>query len=144
VLESTRAEEERVKRETKEGLATFRQRQEEADKKARIGSVAGPVVEEGSPIAEEESWIAGGRKRKRTKAKEGLKGVKLRRTSTADEKAKPAQMTSDTKPKESTRVESQASPEKAAQVLTPTPVARKATSTAKGSLVAYGSDSEDE
>ncbi|TVY38987.1 hypothetical protein LSUB1_G002496 [Lachnellula subtilissima] len=85
VLESTRADEDRVKRETAEGLALFRQQQEEADKKARRGSEGVAVAEAGSPIAEEETWIAGARKRKRAKEKDVLKGVKIRRSSTANE-----------------------------------------------------------
>jgi hypothetical protein len=89
VLESTRKEEDRVKRETAEGLALFRQQQEEADKKARRGS-DGAADEKGSPTLEEESWVAGGRKRKRVKEKEGLKGVKIRRSSTSIE-TKPSQ-----------------------------------------------------
>jgi hypothetical protein len=91
VLESTRAEEDRVKRETAEGLALFRQQQEEADKKARRGSDSAALAEEGSPTVEEETWAAGGRKRKRAKEKEVLKGVKIRRSSTANEVEKPAQ-----------------------------------------------------
>lgn len=74
VLESTRAEEDRIKKETAEGLALFRQQQEEEDKKARRGS-DGAAVEQGAP-AEEESWAHGGRKRKRAKDKEAIKGVK--------------------------------------------------------------------
>lgn len=88
ILERTRAEEDRVKKETQEGLALFRQQQEEADKKARRGS-NGPAVEE-SAAAEEEPWAAG-RKRKRAKEKEGLKGVKARRSSTLTEISKPLQ-----------------------------------------------------
>jgi hypothetical protein len=84
VLESTRKEEDRVKRETAEGLALFRQQQEEADKKARRGSDGG-AVEERSPTLEDESWAAGGRKRKRAKEKEVLKGVKIRRSSTSND-----------------------------------------------------------
>jgi len=84
-MESTRAEEERVKKETAEGLALFRQQQEEADKKARRGSGGEAVAEAGSPTVEEENWVAGGRKRKRAKEKEVLKGVKIRRSSTANE-----------------------------------------------------------
>jgi len=61
-------------------LEIFRKQQEEADKKAR-GTEA---VENEETIGEEETWVAGGRKRKRTKDKEGLKGVKLRRSSTAE------------------------------------------------------------
>jgi FAM192A/Fyv6, N-terminal domain len=90
VLESTRKEEERVKRETAEGLALFRKQQDEADKKARRGS-EGAAIEEGSLTLEEESWVAGGRKRKRVKDKEGLKGVKVRRLSTSTETARPDQ-----------------------------------------------------
>jgi hypothetical protein len=82
VLESTRREEERVRRETAEGLLTFRQRQEEADKKllqSQQGDASSPVDEA------EEEWTAGAgsRKRKRKAEREGLKGVKLRRSSTA-------------------------------------------------------------
>ncbi|KAH8652767.1 N-terminal domain of NEFA-interacting nuclear protein NIP30-domain-containing protein [Tricladium varicosporioides] len=84
VLESTRAEENRVKKETAEGLALFRQQQEEADKRARRGGDV-PEVEAGSPVGEEETWVTGGRKRKRTKEKEVLRGVKIRRSSTAND-----------------------------------------------------------
>ncbi|KAH8586170.1 N-terminal domain of NEFA-interacting nuclear protein NIP30-domain-containing protein [Bisporella sp. PMI_857] len=84
VLESTRKEEARVKEEMREGLEAFRRQQEEADKRARTGDA---VAEEGFPIGEEQ-WPAGGRKRKRVKEKEVLKGVKLRRTSTAGDAAK--------------------------------------------------------
>lgn len=83
VLESTRAEEERVKRETAEGLEQFRRQQEEADKKARRGSEGAQNAEEGSPTVEDE-WVAGGRKRKRAKEKEVFKGVKIRRSSTTE------------------------------------------------------------
>ncbi len=74
MLESTRAEEDRIKKETAEGLALFRQQQDEEDKKARRGS-EGAVVEEGVP-GEEDSWISGVRKRKRGKDKGVIKGVK--------------------------------------------------------------------
>jgi hypothetical protein len=71
-----------VRRETAEGLLTFRQRQEEADKKllqSQQGDASSPVDE-----AEEEWTVgAGGRKRKRKVEREGLRGVKLRRSSTA-------------------------------------------------------------
>jgi len=80
VLESTRAEEARVKKETAEGLQAFRKQQEEADKKAREHEDSGTA--EGSPEAREE-WVAtGGRKRKRVKEKGSLKGVKVPRSST--------------------------------------------------------------
>jgi hypothetical protein len=91
VLESTRREEERVRRETAEGLLAFRQRQEEADKKllqSQQGDAASPV-EEG-----EEEWAAAGgarkRKRKAGNEKEILKGVKLRRSSTSASDKRPS------------------------------------------------------
>ena len=71
-----------MRRETAEGLLTFRQRQEEADKKL-LRSQQGDAI---SPVDEaEEGWTvgAGGRKRKRKAEREGLRGVKLRRSSTA-------------------------------------------------------------
>jgi len=150
VMESTRAEEDRVRRETKEGLALFRQQQEEADKKARLEGkgAAGVVVEEGSPTAgaEEESWVAGGRKRKRAKDKEVIKGVKIRRSSTADEKTKAVQSTSPVKPEVPARVESSAplSTAKKAPAPTVTATVKKPPPTSKPSLVAYGSDSEED
>jgi hypothetical protein len=83
VLESTRAEEARLKKETADGLALFRQQQDDADRKARTGGEGATDVLDGPPVAEEESWVAAGRKRKRTKDKEVLKGVKIRRSSTS-------------------------------------------------------------
>ena len=71
-----------MRRETAEGLLAFRQRQEEADKKLLL-SQQGDAI---SPVDEaEEEWTAGagGRKRKRKVEREGLRGVKLRRSSTA-------------------------------------------------------------
>ena len=132
-----------MKRETAEGLALFRQQQEEADKKARKGSEG--AVEEGSPTLEEESWVSGGRKRKRTKEKEGLKGVKIGRASTSTElkaasppaKASPApkpiaKTTNPTQPPEGSKSETGI---------------KKSPAPAKGSgggLVDYGSDEDDE
>jgi hypothetical protein len=83
VLESTRAEEERVKRETAEGLEAFRRLQEEADKRQLADAVGATVL---NSAEEQEDWVAGGsRKRKRrTGEKEALvKGVKLRKSSTS-------------------------------------------------------------
>ncbi|CAD6446600.1 ca15fb6f-5a66-4546-981d-9bfc8c295729 [Sclerotinia trifoliorum] len=86
VLESTRAEEDRVKKETAEGLELFRKQQEEADKKARAAENDVAQIQEGSPVREDE-WGATSRKRKRTKDKEVLKGVKVRRASSSVEQA---------------------------------------------------------
>jgi hypothetical protein len=151
VLESTRKEEERVKRETSEGLALFRQQQEEADKKARRGS-DGAVVGEGSPKLEEESWVAGGKKRKRMKEKEGLKGVKIRRSSTSTSASKtrqaspPASSSPDSpilkgceaaKPTvQSQNIQKAQGLKSESPVVPPTPAK-------KGGLVDYGSDEDD-
>lgn len=78
-MESTRREEERVKRETKEGLEAFRKQQELVDKNQNVDPGSGEAVEE--------KWVAGPRKRKRAKEKEGLKGVKLRKSSTSEQPA---------------------------------------------------------
>lgn len=137
VLESTRAEEDRVKKETREGLALFRQQQDEADKKARAAG-GGTVVEAGSPTVEQENWVAGGRKRKRAK-EGGLKGVKIRRASTT-EGAKPAEMGAEKQvesPKTITKL-----PEKSDTL----PAATELKPHMKGTsgLVSYGSDEDDD
>lgn len=78
VLESTRRDEEKVKKETKESLEAFRRQQELADKK--LGGDAS------SADVEQEQWTTGPRKRKRAKEKEILKGVKLRKSSSTNER----------------------------------------------------------
>lgn len=81
VLESTRAKEEAVKKETTEQLDVFRRQQEEADK-ALLSEAAG--TNDASPlglVSRESQWAINAPKRKRAKEKEGLKGVKLRKLS---------------------------------------------------------------
>jgi hypothetical protein len=78
VLESTRAQEDAIRRETAESLAAFRKQQEEKEK-AALG-----LSGSGSPLDEEEAWTFSGKKRKKGKQKEFLKGIKLRKTSSAD------------------------------------------------------------
>lgn len=88
VLESTRAKEEAVKKETKEQLDLFRRQQEEADKAlldaAGNDSTVTPATA-GSALAKEGQWAVNARKRKRAKEKEVLKGVKLRKSSSTSE-----------------------------------------------------------
>ncbi|KAL2067056.1 hypothetical protein VTL71DRAFT_1480 [Oculimacula yallundae] len=144
VLESTRAEEDRIKKETAEGLSLFRQQQDEADKKAREGS-GSAATEAGSPTVEEESWVAGGRKRKRTKEKEGLKGVKIRRVSTT-EAAKPTQAHPPT-PEELPAPEPQSQPSK--KVSDAKTIAAESKNPSEppkptSGLVSYGSDDDDD
>ena len=142
-----------MKRETREGLEVFRRQQEEADKKARG---EGTIVEDGSPVAEEEQWVAGGRKRKRTKDKEVLKGVKIRRTSSAAEDVKKEATSSKSTPKSATvdkklpkDAEHKGSAKKGEQkpALPATATASKTSPPAHKpslGLVAYGSDSNDD
>jgi len=77
VMESTRREEDKVKKETKESLEAFRRQQELADKKL------GRDLD--NTEVSEEQWAASHRKRKRAKEKEGLRGVKLRKSSSTNE-----------------------------------------------------------
>lgn len=97
MLESTRAKEEAVKKETAEQLDLFRRQQEEADK--ALLSEGGDTIDPsapgktGSPPAVESKWAINSRKRKRAKEKEGLKGVKLRKSSTSE--TSPVTATSD-------------------------------------------------
>lgn len=92
VLESTRAKEEAVKKETTEQLDVFRRQQEEVDK-ALLSEAAG--TNDASPLglaSSDSQWAINARKRKRVKEKEGLKGVKLRKmSSTSETPAKPVE-----------------------------------------------------
>jgi hypothetical protein len=153
VLESTRKEEDRVKRETAEGLALFRQQQEEADKKARRRSDGAAVGGESATL-EEESWVADGRKRKRVKEKEGLKGVKIRRSSTSVEtkpyRASPASASPSNRPAlkgpETAKPTAQPQEIQESQYAKPErpAVTKKLPAAAKGGLVDYGSDEDDD
>jgi hypothetical protein len=78
VLESTRAKEQAVKKETAEQLELFKQQQEKTEKAAR-----GEVTED-KPV-EEITWTVGNKKRKRVKDKEAFPGVKLRKSSSTAE-----------------------------------------------------------
>lgn len=86
VLESTRAKEEAVKKETTEQLDIFRRQQEEADKAIMSEAVG---VGDTSPVGGippgESQWAINARKRKRAKGREALLGAKLRKTSFANE-----------------------------------------------------------
>ena len=79
VLESTRAKEAEVRKETTEQLDAFKRQQEEAEKAA---------TQEDGPSAVEvnEAWTAGPRKRKKGR-ESTIGGVKLRRTSTTEKAA---------------------------------------------------------
>ncbi|KAF2089070.1 hypothetical protein K490DRAFT_13732, partial [Saccharata proteae CBS 121410] len=76
VMESTRAKEEAIRKQTADQLDLFRRQQEEAEKAA----LAQPDTAEA--VAEEENWVTSGKKRKKGKDKAPIKGIKLRKTST--------------------------------------------------------------
>ncbi|KAF2209370.1 hypothetical protein CERZMDRAFT_4148, partial [Cercospora zeae-maydis SCOH1-5] len=83
VLESTREQEAAVKRETKEQLDAFRQQQLEAERKlAKSDSSTGPG--HGTNSAAHTAWTVG-RKRKKN-PKDALGGVKLRKSSSTEDK----------------------------------------------------------
>ena len=98
MLESTRAKEEAVKKETAEQLDLFRRQQEEADKAllTEVGDTSDPSAsgKTGSALAAESEWAINARKRKRAKEKEGLKGIKFRKSSVSE--IQMASATSDT------------------------------------------------
>ena len=84
ILESTRAKEEAVKKETAEQLNLFRRQQEDADR-AMVqdtdeGVEESVVAKSGSPVNDNSPWAVN-RKRKRVKETEIVRGVKLRKSS---------------------------------------------------------------
>ncbi|MCJ1399832.1 hypothetical protein MMC11_003035 [Xylographa trunciseda] len=90
VLESTRAKEEAIKKETAEQLSLFRQQQEDADRamvqETQEGSEESKLPKSGSPVNDESLWAVK-RKRKRSKETEVAKGVKLRKSSSTMERS---------------------------------------------------------
>lgn len=92
VLESTRAKDAAVKKETTEQLEAFRKQREDADRALRDGE---EVEKAGSPVEEETSWTVG--KKRRRKEKGPASGVKLRKSSSTQEHSQSAQtLSSDT------------------------------------------------
>jgi hypothetical protein len=82
VQERARAKELAEKKHTKEHLEEFRKQQEEAERVAKELDAAAAA-----PPTVSETWAVGPRKRKKGKEKDGIGGLKIRRTSTG-EKAK--------------------------------------------------------
>lgn len=76
-MESTRAKEEAVKKETAERLEAFRRQQEDTEKASR------GAAPEASNQSEGDTWAFNARKRKRTKEKEAIAGLKLRKSSSS-------------------------------------------------------------
>ena len=111
MLESTRAKEAAVRKETTEQLEIFRRQQEEAEKAAFRER-----ENEDAPLGEQQ-WTAPARKRRRAKEKDPLLGVKLRKLSTTaetsgslEERQSPTK-TSHTTPKDVESVKSPTKPD---------------------------------
>ncbi|KAJ5489355.1 hypothetical protein N7539_004245 [Penicillium diatomitis] len=85
VLESTRAQEEAVKKETADQLEAFRKQREEAEK-AAMGHTSSEVT---PAAAEEEDWAISSKKRRRDKGKDSLLPGKRRKSSAVDEVESP-------------------------------------------------------
>ncbi|KAK2825705.1 hypothetical protein FQN49_007445 [Arthroderma sp. PD_2] len=81
ILESTRAKEEELQRETSEKLELFHRQREEAEK-ALLDAEGGSTAELAGPADEGDNWAISGRKRRRVKEKDGLLGLKRRKSST--------------------------------------------------------------
>jgi len=79
VQERARAKELAEKKHTKEHLEEFRKQQEEAERAAKELDAAAVA-----PVTASETWAVGPRKRKKGKDKDGIGGLKIRRTSTGD------------------------------------------------------------
>ena len=117
VLESTRAKEDAVKKETSEQLSLFRQQQQEADRELIEEIPAGvPTTRtSGSPTASsttESQWAINARKRKRMKDKDTntdiLPGFKLRKSSSTVERPRINQV--DTKAEPNSKQQEEYSP----------------------------------
>jgi hypothetical protein len=89
VLESTRAQEEAVKKDTADQLEVFRKQREEAEK-AMLGSASSDVTP--APV-EEEDWAISARKRRREKGKDLLLPGKKRKASVTEEATKGTEKT---------------------------------------------------
>lgn len=98
VLESTRAQEATIKRDTADQLEEFRKQREEAEK-AHLGPTSSDVTP-----AEEEEWTIPARKRRRERKDLLLPGKKRKASTTAVEKGGGKQATHDEAPASDTTV----------------------------------------
>ena len=87
VLESTRAKEQALKKETAEQLSLFREQQEKADRALTMNTDEAPAnsSQVASDQVEDNAWAVSGRKRKRTKDNDILKKLKTRRSTSVNE-----------------------------------------------------------
>lgn len=133
-MESTRAQEAAIRKQTNEELEAFRRQREQAEKAAR--------AEEGKSedIPQDVQWHTGPRKKRKVVEKEAVKGVKVRRVSSSTgEKQVGSPRTTETKtmPKEEAAVSSAGSTKAAVA-----PPAVSASPAAGLGLGAYSSDED--
>ena len=103
VLESTRAKEAEVKKDTREQLEMFRRQREEADK-AVLDQGEGGLA---TALVDDEQWGTTAKKRKRPREPEGFKGLKLRKSSSAGEPIEHSKTTLDNKVRTEGRTQKQ-------------------------------------
>ncbi|THX13395.1 hypothetical protein D6D13_03766 [Aureobasidium pullulans] len=77
VMETTRAKEDALRKETAEQLEAFRRQQEDTEKASR------EAAPEASNQSEGDTWAFNARKRKRNREKEAIAGLKLRKSSSS-------------------------------------------------------------
>ena len=143
VLESTRAKEEAVKKETSEQLDIFRKHQEEADRALLREAGSSTSIPEGgrqagSPTSEDLQWAVNARKRKRVKEQESLPGVKLRKSSSTVETVPGPNL--EGPPASPTKASTTTSSSKPLQSKPPAELARTVKGVAQGTKVQQASD----
>ncbi|KAI9891198.1 MAG: hypothetical protein M1814_003041 [Vezdaea aestivalis] len=154
VLESTRAREAAIKKETSEQLESFRKNQEQADRAAALRADESSTIDPSQPAEDsQESWTVGNRKRKKGKSENSM-GIKLRKTSSSGNepfKASLKAAESPTPPKKSAAPTSSQPPDKVKDRVKETsspkikpPDSKPASKTGSGSLLGLGAYSSDE
>ena len=97
VLESTRAKEAAVKKETAEQLEAFRQQREAAEKALLDETDNMQKSNAGAAVpGDQETWVTSGKKRRRPKDKDTLIGTKLRKISSFVEEDGPVRLDTET------------------------------------------------
>lgn len=155
LLESTRAKEAAIKKETAEQLAEFHRQREQAER-AMLESASKETAPTGAP--EKEQWVTSGRKRKRAK-KELLPQTKVQKSSTVAsppaQEASAAERSASEHPKQAStskpqktqqrspgKIPSTAGSEDQGEQTCEAEPTSKAASTGSKGLVAYSSDDE--
>ncbi|EFR03656.1 hypothetical protein MGYG_06652 [Nannizzia gypsea CBS 118893] len=140
ILESTRAKEEALQKETSEKLELFHRQREEAEK-ALLDAESGNAAELAGPADDGDNWAISGRKRRRAKEKDGgLLSLKRQRSSiTTENNNSSSSSNKDSKYEAGERAEATQAP----PIKTPEPSIPTETKTSNLGLGAYSSDEDD-